>query len=288
MKKIVFTFLVMVLFISCEDVVEVDLKTSQERLVINASLNWYRDYPQNTMQMGNLQTITLTRTAGFYDEIIPASDALVTVTNNVTKEIFDFFEDANTGVYNCTNFKPILDNTYTLNIIDGNQKYVAEETLIDTPLIDGIEQIRGGFFDEEQIILKVYYTDDANETNYYYFDYITSISEIKELSVSNDRFNNGNQTYEIISYFNEDEDIKIEDGDIFDIKFFEISSGYYQFLNVLTDQIYTSGIFDPVPAEVKGNIVNTTEENNYPYGYFRVAVGNKTTVVIDEDQLIDE
>lgn len=288
MKKIVFTFLVMVLFISCEDVVEVDLKTSQERLVINASLNWYRDYPQNTMQMGNLQTITLTRTAGFYDEIIPASDALVTVTNNVTKEIFDFFEDANTGVYNCTNFKPILDNVYTLNIIDGNQKYVAEETLIDTPLIDGIEQIRGGFFDQEQIILKVYYTDDANETNYYYFDYITSISEIKELSVSNDRFNNGNQTYEIISYFNEDEDIKIEDGDIFDIKFFEISSGYYQFLNVLTDQIYTSGIFDPVPAEVKGNIVNTTEENNYPYGYFRVAVGNKTTVVIDEDQLIDE
>lgn len=288
MKKIVFTFLVMVLFISCEDVVEVDLKTSQERLVINASLNWYRDYPQNTMQMGNLQTITLTRTAGFYDEIIPASNALVTVTNNVTQEIFDFFEDANTGVYNCTNFKPILDNAYTLNIIDGNQKYVAEETLIDTPLIDGIEQIRGGFFDEEQIILKVYYTDDANETNYYYFDYITSISEIKELSVSNDRFNNGNQTYEIISYFNEDEDIKIEDGDIFDIKFFEISSGYYQFLNVLTDQIYTSGIFDPVPAEVKGNIVNTTEENNYPYGYFRVAVGNKTTVVIDEDQLIDE
>lgn len=278
----------MVLFISCEDVVEVDLKTSQERLVINASLNWYRDYPQNTMQMGNLQTITLTRTAGFYDEIIPASNALVTVTNNVTQEIFDFFEDANTGVYNCTNFKPILDNAYTLNIIDGNQKYVAEETLIDTPLIDGIEQIRGGFFDQEQIILKVYYTDDANETNYYYFDYITSISEIKELSVSNDRFNNGNQTYEIISYFNEDEDIKIEDGDIFDIKFFEISSGYYQFLNVLTDQIYTSGIFDPVPAEVKGNIVNTTEENNYPYGYFRVAVGNKTTVVIDEDQLIDE
>ncbi len=288
MKKIIFTFLAIVLFLSCEDVVEVDLATSQERLVINASLNWYRDYPQNTMQMGNLQTITLTRTAGFYDEIKPASNAIVTVTNKNSQEIFNFIENANTGVYNCTNFKPILDNAYTLNIIDGNQEYAAEETLIDTPLIDGIQQIKGGFFDEEQIILKVYYTDDANETNYYYFDYITSISEIKDLSVSNDRFNNGNQTYEIISYFNEDENKKIKDGDIFDIKFFEISSGYYQFLNVLTDQIYTSGIFDPIPAEVKGNVVNTTDENNYPYGYFRVAVGNKTTVVIDEDQLIED
>ncbi len=278
----------MVLFLSCEDVVEVDLATSQERLVVNASLNWFRDFPQNTMQLGNFQTITLTRTAGYYDELKPASNAIVTVTNNDTEEIFTFLEEATTGIYNCTNFKPILNNSYTLHIIDGNQEYVAKETLIDTPLIDGIQQIRGGIFDEDQIILKVYYTDNANETNYYYFDYITSISEIKELSVSNDRFINGNQTYETISYFNEDEDIKIKDGDIFDIKFFEISSDYYQFLNVLTDQIYTSGIFDPVPAEVKGNVLNISDENNYPYGYFRVAVGNKTSVVIDEDQLIED
>jgi hypothetical protein len=288
MKKVVYSFLAMILFLSCEDVVEVDLATSQERLVVNASLNWFRDYPQNTMQMGNFQTITLTRTAGFYDEITPASDAIVTVTNKETQEIFNFFEEENTGIYKCSNFKPILNNTYSLHIIDGDQTYIAEETLIDTPVIDGIQQVKGGFFDDDQIILKVYYTDDASETNYYYFDYIASISEIKELSVSSDRFSNGNQTYETISYFNEDEDIKLQDGDIFDIKFFEISAAYYQFLNVLTDQIYTSGIFDPVPAEVKGNIINTTDENNYPYGYFRVAVGNKTSVVIDEDQIIED
>jgi len=287
MKKIITFFLILFAIISCEDIVDVDLKTSQERLVVNASLNWYRDYPQNEMQLGNMQSIILTKTTEYYNEIQPASNAIVTVTNNNTKEVFNFFEDANKGIYNCANFKPILYNSYTLHIIDGTQEYIAKETLIDTPKIDAIQQVRGGVFDEDQIILKVFYTDNANKTNYYYFDYITSISEIKELSVSNDRFNNGNQTYEIISYFSDDEDKKIQDGDIFDIKFFEISSEYYQFLNVLTDQIYTSGIFDPVPAEVKGNIINTVDKQNYPYGYFRVALGNKATVVIDEDQIIE-
>lgn len=287
MKKISAFFLVLFVMISCEDVVEVDLVTSQERLVVNASLNWFREYPQNIMESGNIQTIILTKTTGYYDEIKPTSNAIVTVTNNYSKEVFTFLEEAGNGVYNCTNFKPILNNSYTLTIIDGTQEYTAQETLLDAPLIDMIQQVRGGVFDEDQIILKVYYTDKPNQTNFYYFDYITSISEIKELSLSNDRFNNGNQTYEIISYFSDDEDKKIQDGDIFDIKFFEISSEYYQFLNVLTDQIYTSGIFDPLPAEVKGNVINTTDEKNYPYGYFRIAMGNKATVVIDEDNLIE-
>lgn len=287
MKKISAFFLVLFVMISCEDVVEVDLVTSQERLVVNASLNWFREYPQNIMESGNIQTIILTKTTGYYDEIKPTSNAIVTVTNNYSKEVFTFLEEAGNGVYNCTNFKPILNNSYTLTIIDGTQEYTAQETLLDAPLIDMIQQVRGGVFDEDQIILKVYYTDKPNQTNFYYFDYITSISEIKELSLSNDRFNNGNQTYEIISYFSDDEDKKIQDGDIFDIKFFEISSEYYQFLNVLTDQIYTSGIFDPLPAEVKGNVINTADEKNYPYGYFRIAMGNKATVVIDEDNLIE-
>jgi len=288
MKKIVFIFFALVLFISCEEVVTVDLYESQERLVINASLNWYRNYPENTMDSGNNQSVTLTTTAGYYDDILPASNAVIDVTNTITNEVFNFFEDGNSGIYNCTNFKPVLYNTYTLKIVYNGEVYSAEETLIDAPIIDTIQQVRGGIFDEDQIVLKVYYTDDIDETNYYYFDYITSISAIKELSANSDRFTNGNQTYEIISYFNEDEDIKIEDGDVFDIKFFEINSSYYQYLNILLDQIYSSGLFDPVPAEVKGNVINKTNIDNYPYGYFRVALGNKVRVVIDEDSIVGD
>lgn len=277
-----------VLSISCEDVVDVDLSQSKERLVVNASLNWYRDYPQNTMQLGSNQTIILSKTAGFYDAVVPAENAIVTVTNKNSKEIFNFIEDENPGIYNCNNFKPVLTNAYTLNIYYDGENYSAEETLINTTVIDSIQQLRGSIFDEDQIILKVYYKDNGEQTNYYYFDYTASISPIKRLSVSNDRFNNGNSTYEIISYFSNDEDEKIKGGDEFDIKFFEISSTYYQFLKVLTDQIYTTGIFDPAPAEVKGNVINNSNKSNYPYGYFRVALGNKTKVVISENLITED
>lgn len=288
MKKIISFFLFAVLISSCEDVVDVDLSQSKKRLVVNASLNWYRDYPQNTMQIGSNQTIILSQTAGFYDAVVPVENAIVTVTNENSKEVFNFIENENPGMYNCNNFKPVLNNSYTLNINHDGENYSAEETLINTTVIDSIQQLRGSIFDEDQIILKVYYKDNPAQSNYYYFDYATSISPIKRLSVSNDRFNNGNSTYEIISYFSNDEDEKIEVGDEFDIKFFEISPAYYQYLNVLTDQIYTSGIFDPVPAEVKGNVINNSNKSNYPYGYFRVALGNKTKVVIIENLITED
>lgn len=289
MKKILYIIFIAILCNSCEDVVDVDLKESKERLVVNASLNWYRNYPGNQLEAGNNQTIYLTKTAGFYDQIEAVSNAAVTVTNNQTNEVFNFIENSELGAYACNNFKPILHNSYTLLIDYNGEQYSATETLIDAPVIDDIVQQRGGFFDEEEIVVKVYYTDKEDEENFYYFDYITSISNINSLSIASDKFTNGNQTYEQLSYNSrdDDDDKEIEIGDEFDIEFFEINKSYHLYLDILLDQVYSSGLFDPVPAEVRGNIKNLTEEQNYPYGYFRIAVGNKAKVVIDENELID-
>ncbi len=287
MKKVLYIIFVLILSSSCEEVVNVDLQESKERLVVNASLNWFRNYPDNNFETGNNQIIYLTKTAGYYDEIDPASNAMVTVTNNQTNEVFNFVENGTQGAYECNNFKPVLNSSYTLLINYNGEEYSATETLIDAPVIDNIVQQRGGFFDDGQIVVQVYYTDKANEENYYYFDYTTSISNINTLSIASDKFTNGNQTYEQLSYASrdDDDDKEIEPGDVFDIEFFEINKSYHFYLDVLLDQVYNSGLFDPIPAEVKGNIENLTEEQNYPYGYFRIAVGNKAKVIIDENDL---
>jgi len=287
MKKHIFIIVSFLFFISCEEIVHVDLEESEERLVINASLNWFRNYPENTMDFGNEQIISLSKTVGYYNEVQAASNAVVRVTNNDNNEVFNFFEESNSGIYKSTNFKPLLNNTYTLYINYNGEDYTAEDKLIDSPVIDSIQQIKGGFFRDDEIVLHVYYKDNGNEENYYYFDYITSISDIKSLSITNDRFVNGNSTYQLINYRGgRDDEKKIEIGDVFDIKFFEINSFYYQYLNILTDQIYNSGMFDPIPAEVKGNIINLSNEKHYPYGFFRIALGNKASVIINEEDLI--
>ncbi|MEE9362787.1 MAG: DUF4249 domain-containing protein [Cellulophaga sp.] len=285
-KKIIYLSVLVMTALSCEDVIDVDLEKGKEKLVVDASINWYRNFPANTMEIGANQKIRLTTTAGFYDgKAAAASDAIVTITNDSTNEVFAFVEEGSTGEYKCSNFKPIVNNSYELNISYKGENFTAKETLIQTPIIDSIKQKRGGVFDKDEIVLNVHYKDDGNEDNFYYFDYITSISKNKELSISDDQFTNGNETFEIINYEGDD---KIKVGDTFDIEFYEISSQYYQFLDVLTYQIYTSGIFDPAPAEVKGNVINTTTPDNYAYGYFRVVIGNKAIVTLDKSKIIED
>jgi hypothetical protein len=58
MKKIHLFFVIIsaIFFLSCEDVVTVDLNTAPPKLVIEASINWYKGTP------GNEQKIKLTTT----------------------------------------------------------------------------------------------------------------------------------------------------------------------------------------------------------------------------------
>ena len=54
--------------------------------------------------------------------------------------IFTFIETPGTGEYVCTNFEPVIGETYTLKVIIGSQVYSATEKLIASPEIASIEQ----------------------------------------------------------------------------------------------------------------------------------------------------
>ncbi|WP_336517314.1 DUF4249 domain-containing protein [Pollutibacter soli] len=60
-----------------------------------------------------------------------------------------------------------------------------------------------------------------------------------------------------------------------------ISKSYFQFLQQYVDQVARTGsIFDPLPASIKGNIVNAANQNEYALGYFsaRSAVHKKVII----------
>lgn len=284
-RKYSIVLVVLGLMSSCEKVVDVDLDEGTPRLVVDASLNWYREYPSNTMESGADQYITLTKTAGFYDGEVPvATGATVTVTDMDAAQTFAFAEEGQTGIYACHNFLPVLGHTYQLGISYAGEQYTAVETLLSAPKIDRIEQHKGSVFDEDEVVLYVHYSDDADAENFYYFDYTTSLSQRNELSITSDRFTNGNSSYEILGYEGDDDDVELGDGDVVDLSFYAVSEGYYRYLDVLTYQIYTNGIFDPPPASVKGNVINVGNPDNDAFGYFRVAMGNKASVTLDETQ----
>ncbi|WP_439152659.1 DUF4249 domain-containing protein [Winogradskyella sp.] len=261
MKKIVLTLLTFIVLLGCEDVIDVDLNTTEPRLVIDASINWIKG------TTGNEQSIKLTLSAPFFDdEVPPANDAIVKIidTNN---NVFNFSEEGDSGIYRNNSFVPLIGEIYTLTIDYNDEVYKATEIMKSVSSIDFIEQNNEGGFTGEDIELKAYYTDPVNEENYYFFEFISDIPVVPTLEVYEDRFTNGNQ---IFGFYTEED---LESGDEVTIRNYGVSKEFYEFMFILLQQgsQESGGPFETQPATVRGNCVNETNSNNFPFGYFRLS-----------------
>ncbi|WP_370390844.1 DUF4249 domain-containing protein [uncultured Winogradskyella sp.] len=261
MQKFIKIGLLAILILGCEDVIDVELNNTEPRLVVDASINWFK----NTT--GNEQSIRLSLTAPFFDQAVPpANGATVTITDS-NSNTYDFIEDGNTGIYRTDNFVPVIDETYTLTIIYEGEVYTAEETLKSVAPIDFVEQIDDGGFSGEDIELKAFYTDPEGEENYYFFEFISDVVAVPTLEVYEDRFTDGNQ---IFGFYTEED---LESGDVVTIRNHGVSQSFYQFMFVLLQQgsEESGGPFETQPATVRGNCINQTNPENFPFGYFRLS-----------------
>lgn len=255
MKKL---FLLMIFFgtlISCEDVIDVELNDAPPRLVVEANLNVWDDSISQS-------TVRLTTTAPFFNNGVPfINDAIVTVTDgNGTVYPFTYSDN---GFYT-SSLVPQLNIDYTLTIIYKEETYTATETLYTVSPLEFVEQRDDGGFTGEDIELKVFFTDPADEHNFYFFEGLSEKGDV--LDVYNDEFFNGNT---IFGYYLV-EDLAPADEVQFNI--YGVSEAYYNFMFILLQQTGGGGgPFETQPATVRGNILNQTNPDNYPLGYFRVS-----------------
>ncbi|MEO8255570.1 MAG: DUF4249 domain-containing protein, partial [Flavobacterium sp.] len=66
---------------------------------------------------------------------------------------------------------------------------------------------------------------------------------------------------------------KLKVGDTLEISHYGISKTYYNYMSVLISITGNSngGPFQSPPATVRGNIINSTNFNDYPLGYFSLS-----------------
>jgi len=261
MKKFVSILLVLISLSSCEDVIDLNLKTTQPRLVIDASINWLKG------TSGSEQKIKLTLTSPYFDVSVPPANGAQIVVKDSNNNTFNFIEESNTGVYINNNFIPEINRTYTLEVIYKNETYTATETLKSVAPIDYVEQKNDAGFSGNETELKAYYTDPVEEENYYFFEFKSDLAEIPSLEVYKDEFTNGNQIFG----FHSEEDLK--PGNQVLIRNYGISKKFYEFMFLLLQQNSTDngGPFETQPATLRGNIINQTNSENFPLGYFRVS-----------------
>ncbi|MFV8226648.1 DUF4249 domain-containing protein [Christiangramia aquimixticola] len=248
---------ILLLFTSCEEVIDVELDKTEPRLVIEASLIWLKG------SAGSTQEIKLSQTTPFYNrERLPVTDANIMVTN-CNNDIFLFTHTEN-GIYKNENFQPQIEMKYQMELEYNGDLYTASEVLQSVSEIDYVEQLNSGGFAGDEIEIKAYYTDPVETEDFYLFKFE---DEDLSLEIYEDEFTNGNQ---IFGYYST-EDIK--SGNDILIQMEGISKDYYNYLFILRSQVGTGngGPFETMPATVKGNIINQTRPENYPFGYFRLS-----------------
>ena len=264
----VFSILFVLLFSSCEDVVNLDLETGETKLVIDAEIIWLKG------TSGNEQVIKISKTAPYYDNVTPKVSGAQVRIENTEGEVFTFNE-TEPGSYVCTNFVPVVNTDYTLYVEAEGQSFTASERLISSTSIERVEQnIVPDFGGEDQIELTFYYKDPANEVNYYLTDYQSDFLLFPEYELTDDELFNGN---EISTRFSDDDDM--ESGDTVVITHRGISKNFHNYMNLILE-VYGGSPFSIPPGNIRGNIVNTSDSNNYAFGYFRLCEADKVSYLV--------
>jgi len=271
--------LVLITMYSCEEVIDVTVPEEASRLVIEASLDWQKG------TAGNNQTIKLSQSIPYFEnqEDNEVTGALVTVINN-SSNIEYIFTDQENGTYTVSNFEPVINDTYTLEVVYNNETYIATEILTSVPSIKRIEQSLEGGFDEDVLDVSVIFDDPVNEENFYFFKFKEDVDLLPEIEYASDEFVNGNEIDWFFEKERDDEDDQVEfnSGDTVEMWFYGISEQYYNYIALLTEQYYSGGDpFSAIPTKLKGNCINIDNPDNYAYGYFRLTEFEKRTYIFE-------
>lgn len=255
MKKIFLIAIFFGILTSCEDVIDVELNNAPPRLVVEANLYVWDNGSSSA-------TVRLTTTAPFFDNNLPfVTDADVKITDQ-NGVVYPFLYSQN-GIYTSSH-RPQWNVDYTLIIQYNGETYSATETLYNVSPLEYVEQRDDGGFSGEDIELKAFFSDPAGERNYYFFEGLSERGDA--LDVYSDEFFDGNSIFGY--YLVED----LAPGDEVQFNIYGVSEAYYNFMFILLQQTGGGGgPFETQPATVRGNIVNETNPDNFPLGYFRVS-----------------
>lgn len=270
MKKIyLLQILAIFFFNSCEKVIDVDVPSIEPKLVIDASFEVLFD--ENPVVANTVVKLSLSADY-FEDEIPTVSNATVFLTNLTDNSIINFSDVNSDGNYTPNiNFIPADDIEYELTIIYNNETYKGKATKIKSSPFKEVIQGDKTLFSGEEVEIKITFQDIPVIENYYLFDFDDNLF----LSID-DRYFNGSEYN--FSYFYRDEELELPK--TVNIKISGITKEYYTYFEILVSQggQEGGGPFQAVPSSLLGNIINTTNNANFPLGYFHISETDTFTI----------
>lgn len=247
------------LFISCEEPIDVTLAPFDERPIIKANFQIFKDssYTRNF--------VYVRKSSPFFEESYrDVEDALVTLRNTVTDSVY-LFEHRSSGIYGIQDFNLKENTEYELKVVLDQEVFLSTATSTNNAPIDTLEYVGDRTFENEEYVeLEVGFKDDVNESNYYLFEI-----DFNNIQIFEDEFFNGEDfnfsIFKLKTNVFENDVVVTSSG---------IDKNYFTYLEKLIElndpQFY--GPFSAPPPNLRGNIINTTNSNNLAFGYFQISV----------------
>lgn len=261
-----------ILFASCQDIIELELENVSPRLVIEANIS----------DQTGPYTITLTETGDFYqsNDFPEASGAVIILSDEIGSR--DTLEEVSPGIYQTTFIQGIRGVNYTLEVNYEGATYMASSRIPDqVNPIDSMstEYLEESIIQEEGYYATIYVQDEPNVANYFrykvyvngevyiFVDENEDEEEDDNLYVERDKFFDGR-------YFNTSFPHKLKIGDSITVEIYHINQASYDYYRTLTEAIGASGV--AAPANPISNF------NNNALGNFNAYVFDKKTIRVEE------
>ena len=254
------------MFMSCEDVVNVEVPSDQPRLIVDALIRVINNDSETAI------VIKTNLTSSFFQEIKPLTVTNVQLSNAIGTLQVDFTE-TNKGIYTANIDTDLLkEDVVVLTILYNNEMYEARTNFIPAVPIDNLIQGEGTLFSEDETEIIITYTDNPDMENYYLFDF-----DFNEYLVSEDTFYKGEQ-FEFSYFYNSE----LQSGQTLKISLLGVDDIFYNYMNqVIVQSGGTQGPFQTPAGTVRGNIVNISDIDNYALGFFAISETYTQTITID-------
>ncbi|MGB3143219.1 MAG: DUF4249 family protein [Maribacter sp.] len=301
MKNLFIAFACIATFISCEEVIDVDLPQSDIRLVVNGVIR-----VDETQEFVPIE-IAVTESSTFFENNTVASLESVVISygtpNPNAPEILE-----NGGISNLAELEPgsgiwvpdpsydsdqrirvssINDGTVFQLILRGTEEtYFATTTYVKSAPIDSLVQGDQTLFSGDETEVIVSFTDDGQADNFYILDF-----DFNEYLVTEDEFYQGQQF--VFSYFY-DSDLELDADSTINVSLLGADESFYNYMNqVIVQSGGDQGPFQTPAATVRGNVFNVTgidnievldnveRSDNFALGYFAIVQEYKQSLVIE-------
>lgn len=281
--KNLFSIVILVIFFSCEEEVDVQLKNPVRRLVVEGRVEKIQgvDNP--------IQSVTLSWTNDYFDSNATPrvrNARVIVLDPNKVEHIFNERTDK-PGTYINTTLKGEIGATYTLRVEVENQVYEASETLVAVPTIEDIytEFQEETIFEDAGIKVLVDFTDPVDIGNYYLWEqFVDGKSVLKadpgnrENVILSDRLFNGQS---INGYVPNEESLVLPGQEVLVRQIGLSKAAYDYYYLIFTETGKTGQLFDTPPATIRGNVANVTNPDNYALGYFGAHEVSEGKIVVE-------